>query len=195
MARRYDARSRRRALRRTGDLHQPGGEGRQGRPRLVRRAGRRGRRRGTRRRRLRQGEGGPAAIAKGVELGRRKMFEVPMMGRRSARDRGPGRRRPRAAEAGGSRDRRDRRGPVRAGRGRGDQGHPVQVDGLLEPDQHREGRGRGPEGLRKPHEVAAMRGREAHQVAQADARGRRGGRGARAGARAEALTEVYGDQA
>ena len=68
-------------VRRAGDLHQPGGEGRQGRPPLSFAAlivvgdgaGRVGVGYG-------KAKEVPAAIAKGVELARRKMFEVPMMG-------------------------------------------------------------------------------------------------------------------
>ena len=86
----------------------------------------------------------PAAIAKGVEEARKKMFEVPMMGTTIPHEViGRGRRRRGAAEARRARDRRHRRRPrSRARRVRRHQGHPVEVDGLLEPDQHREG-GRG----------------------------------------------------
>ena len=90
----------------------------------------------------------PAAIAKGVELARRKMFEVPMMGTTIPHEIvGQAGRRARPAEARRAGDRRDRgRTGASARRGGGHQGHPFEVDGLLEPDQHREGGDGGAQG-------------------------------------------------
>src|SRR4029453_17927794 len=70
-------------VRGAGHSDQPRGQGGQGRPRLLFRRAPRGRRGGG----AGRGGGGygkakevPAAIAKGVEEAKRKMFEVPMMG-------------------------------------------------------------------------------------------------------------------
>ena len=111
----------------------------------------------------------PAAIAKGVEEARRNDVRGADDGHHDpARDRsgsaGAG---TRAAEAGRAGDRCDRRRPgPRARRVRRHQGHPVEVDGLVEPDQHRQGgRRRGCKGLRRPAEIAALRDRDVHEVA------------------------------
>ena len=151
-------------LRGAGDQHQPRREGRQGWPRFSfvalvvvgDGAGRVG---------LGYGKAKevPAAIAKGVEEAKRKMFEVPMMG---TDDPAPGGLasgagvvllKPAAPGTGSSPG-----GPVRvARRVRGHQGHPVEVDGLLEMDLHCEPADGGPEIAEAAgREVARLRGRD-----------------------------------
>ena len=140
----------------------------------------------------------PAAIAKGVEEAKRKMFEVPMMGTTIPHQvTGRRRRRHRAPQARGAGDRRDRgwRGSC-ARRVRRDQGHPVQVARLLERDQHRQGgHDRAAEPAAPRGDRAAPRARAPRGGAQADARRRGGGAGADVGHARAKLEEVYGDQA
>ena len=134
----------------------------------------------------------PSAIAKGVEEARKKMFEVPMMGTTIPHEvigeagAGVVLLKPAAPGTGVIAG-----GPVRAiVECAGIKDILSQVDGLVEPDQHPEGGRAGLQALRKPAADRHAAGRERPRGrAQADARCRRGRRGAHRAnaARAEAL--------
>ena len=90
----------------------------------------------------------PLAIQKGVERAKKNLFRVPRHGATiTHQTTGHLRLRPRVPQAGLARYRRHRRRRrPRGARAGGDPRHPVEVAGLPEPDQPRQGDDRGPAG-------------------------------------------------